>query len=77
MAVADAVVIELRDTGPGVPEAARARMFEPFSSVARSEGTGLGLAIAAELVEAHGGQIELASTGPTGTVFRIKLPQPG
>jgi signal transduction histidine kinase len=71
------VVIEVRDDGPGVPEAARARLFEPFASVSRNDGSGLGLAIAAELVKAHGGTIALAATGADGTVFRIRLPQPG
>ena len=69
------VHIEVRDTGPGVPEAARARLFEPFASVQRPGGSGLGLAIAAELVSAHRGTLKLVRTGPEGTVFRISLPQ--
>ncbi len=69
-------VLEVRDTGPGIPEKARAHLFEPFATSSRADGTGLGLAIASELVTAHGGTIELASTGPEGTVFRIRLPQP-
>ena len=51
-------IIEVADTGPGVPERARANLFKAFQSVARKGGTGLGLAIAAELVQAHGGQID-------------------
>jgi signal transduction histidine kinase len=70
-----AVHIEVKDTGPGIPGAAQARLFEPFASVARPGGSGLGLAIAAELVRAHRGEIKLVRTGPQGTVFRIELPQ--
>jgi signal transduction histidine kinase len=67
-------VVEIHDTGPGVPEKARAHLFEPFQSSARPGGTGLGLAIAAELVRAHGGTIALAATGPDGSVFRFTIP---
>src|SRR5690606_11432076 len=49
------VTIAVRDTGPGVPERARAHLFQAFQGAARPGGTGLGLAIAAELVRAHGG----------------------
>jgi len=69
-------VLEIRDTGPGIPAVAQEHIFEPFASFSRSDGTGLGLAIADELVKAHGGTIALAATGPDGTVFRIRLPQP-
>jgi len=69
-------IIEVADTGPGLPPAAREHLFEPFASVSRAGGTGLGLAIAAELVKAHKGTIDVASTGPAGTVFEIRLPQP-
>lgn len=67
------VVISVTDNGPGVPEKARAHLFEPFQGSARKGGTGLGLAIAAELVNAHGGEIVLDDEGP-GTTFRITLP---
>jgi len=66
-------VIEVRDSGPGVAEKARARLFEAFQSVARKGGTGLGLAIAAELVKAHGGQIALVSN-EGGATFRVIIP---
>lgn len=69
-------VIEVTDTGPGVPEKARAHLFQPFQGTGRSNGTGLGLAIAAELVRAHGGSIELLPLldGGTGARFRIAVP---
>ena len=66
-------VIEVRDTGPGVPERAKAHLFQAFQSVARKGGTGLGLAIAAELVQAHGGQIALISN-EGGATFRVTIP---
>jgi signal transduction histidine kinase len=66
-------VIEVADTGPGVPEKARAHLFEAFRSVARKGGSGLGLAIAAELVQAHGGQILLVKN-EGGATFRVTIP---
>jgi signal transduction histidine kinase len=70
------VVIEISDTGPGVPERARQRLFEAFSGSARSGGTGLGLAIAAELVRLHGGTLCLVE-GTIGATFRIVIPDRG
>jgi signal transduction histidine kinase len=67
------VVLEVSDTGPGVPEKARAHMFQAFQGSARAGGTGLGLAIAAELVRAHGGEIGLVP-GTIGATFRITIP---
>jgi signal transduction histidine kinase len=69
--------IEIADTGPGIPPARRAHLFEAFVSSARRGGTGLGLPIADELVRAHGGEIRLVER-ETGTAFRIVIPdQPG
>ncbi len=68
-----AVSIEVRDDGPGLPAAARARLFEPFNS-ARRGGLGLGLAIARDIVEAHGGSIALLES-EKGAAFRIDLPR--
>jgi signal transduction histidine kinase len=70
----DATVIELADTGRGIPEAARAHLFEAFAGSTRPGGTGLGLPIAREIMRAHGGDVELAQTGPDGTVFRLTVP---
>ena len=66
-------IIEVADTGPGVPEKARAHLFEAFQSVARKGGSGLGLAIAQELVQAHGGQIALVKN-EGGATFRVTIP---
>ncbi len=69
-----AVAIEVSDTGPGVPDKARANLFRAFQGAVRQGGTGLGLAIAAELVGAHGGSITLVDTGGPGATFRIVIP---
>ncbi len=73
----EGTTLDVTDDGPGVPEALRATLFEPFVT-GRAEGTGLGLAIARELIEAQGGRLDLANPGGNGagTVFRILLPVP-
>ncbi|MGA7974313.1 MAG: ATP-binding protein, partial [Pseudolabrys sp.] len=67
------VVLEVSDTGPGIPEKARAHMFQAFQGSTRAGGTGLGLAIAAELVRAHGGDIAMVP-GTLGATFRLTIP---
>jgi signal transduction histidine kinase len=66
-------ILEVSDTGPGVPAKAREHLFEAFQSSGRPGGSGLGLAIAAELVRAHGGGIDLVE-GTIGATFRIVIP---
>ena len=66
-------VIELADTGPGLPEKAKLHLFEAFQASTRAGGTGLGLTIAAELIRAHGGEIRLVD-GTIGATFRITIP---
>ncbi|MDX1580985.1 MAG: ATP-binding protein, partial [Alphaproteobacteria bacterium] len=67
-------LIEVRDTGPGIPKSARENLFKPFKGSARTGGTGLGLASARELVEAHEGEITLVKSDDRGTIFCISLP---
>jgi signal transduction histidine kinase len=67
------VTIEVIDDGPGVPQKARAHLFQAFQGSARAGGTGLGLAVAHELVTAHGGSIRLLET-ERGTRFAIEIP---
>jgi len=67
------VVIEVADTGPGVPANARAHLFEPFQGSSRRGGTGLGLVIASELMQAHGGDIQLVP-GTMGATFQLRVP---
>lgn len=67
------VVIEVSDTGPGLPAKAREHLFEAVQGSTRTGGSGLGLAIAAELVRAHGGEIRLVD-GTIGATFRCTIP---
>ncbi|MEQ8815507.1 MAG: HAMP domain-containing sensor histidine kinase [Thalassobaculum sp.] len=69
------MVLDIADDGPGIPEDAIGKLFQPFQFSSRKEGTGLGLTIARDIVQAHGGRLTLERTGPDGTVFRIDLPQ--
>lgn len=70
---AEAVIVEVADTGPGIPPELEARVWEPFFTT-KAEGTGLGLAIVRELVDAHGGSLSLASQPGAGTTVRLRLP---
>lgn len=65
-------VVEIEDSGPGIPEDVRRRMFNPFFTT-RAEGTGLGLAIVHRIVDAHGGRVDVETTGD-GTTMRCSLP---
>jgi signal transduction histidine kinase len=74
------VVVEVRDTGVGIPADKLPKIFEKFYQVdnaaqPRSVGSGLGLAIAREIVEAHGGMIGAESEVGKGTMFRVTLPE--
>ena len=66
-------ILEVSDTGPGVPQKTREHLFEAFQTSGRPGGSGLGLAIAAELVRAHDGNIQLVE-GTIGATFRIVIP---
>jgi two-component system sensor histidine kinase FlrB len=67
---------QVSDSGAGIPEAARERLFEPFFTT-RGEGSGLGLAIVRQVAEAHGGWVEWAPKDGGGSVFRLFLPFAG
>lgn len=70
----DRVVVEVADTGPGIPPDRLGQVFERFVKAGDSEGTGLGLSIARDLVEAHGGTINAADRPGGGALFTITLP---
>ena len=71
------LALTVTDTGPGIAPEDQQRIFEPFNQTAegeRQEGTGLGLALTRQLVEGHGGRIELESELGRGSTFRVFLP---
>jgi signal transduction histidine kinase/DNA-binding response OmpR family regulator len=67
------VEILFEDTGPGVGAEARDRIFEPFSST-REDGTGLGLSVSYNILDTHGGSLELLQVDNKGACFRVQLP---
>ncbi len=67
------IELAVSDSGPGVPPELRERVFEPFFTT-RAEGVGLGLAIARQIVEAHGGRIEVGESASGGARFAVILP---
>ncbi len=67
--------IDVSDTGPGVPEVDRERVFEPFYTTRdEGRGTGLGLTVCRNIVERHGGTIDLIPPTERGACFRVRLP---
>lgn len=68
------VILEVADTGKGIPEDVERRIFDPFFSTKES-GTGLGLPIAARIVEKHGGQLQYQTQRNRGTTFSVVLPR--
>jgi len=67
------IIIEISDTGPGIPKEIRNSIFEPFFTT-RKEGNGLGLATSEKIIKLSGGSIILKETSEKGTVFQIVLP---
>ena len=69
------IVVQIRDTGPGIPAASIPRVFEPFYTTKEvGKGTGLGLAITYGVIQEHGGQITASNHPEGGAVFTVQLP---
>ena len=72
------MVVEVRDTGPGMPKKEQQRIFDPYHRIdsdrERLSGLGLGLALCKRLVELHGGQIWVSSRTGKGSTFTFSLP---
>jgi signal transduction histidine kinase len=74
----DAVIVEVEDDGPGVPEEVQAKVFDPFfTTKAVGKGTGLGLSVAYAIAQEHGGRITIGSRDGRGASFRLELPVGG
>jgi len=70
-----ALCVEIRDQGPGIPPDLRKKVFVPFFS-SRADGTGLGLAIVRQIVENHGGRIEIDDNADYACIMRLHFPVP-
>ena len=69
------IAIEVADSGPGIPDEIRTRLFEPFFTHGKKHGTGLGLSIVKKIVEDHHGRVEVESTSGQGATFRVLYPR--
>jgi len=72
-AESDRVLLEVSDSGPGIPQEVRAHIFEPFFTT-KADGTGLGLSVSYGIIAAHGGTITIPRSSAEGTTFRVALP---
>jgi signal transduction histidine kinase len=71
----DRIEIAVSDNGPGIPDAIKDKIFQPFfTTKPTGRGTGLGLSLAYDIVKAHGGELKVESKEGEGTEFRILLP---
>jgi PAS domain S-box-containing protein len=68
------LVVEVRDTGEGIPSEFQDRIFEPFFTTKGSQGSGLGLAVSYGIIKRHGGTIEAVSAPGGGTLFTLRFP---
>jgi signal transduction histidine kinase/CheY-like chemotaxis protein len=74
----NAVLLEVNDDGPGIPEEVQSKIFDPFFTTKEvGKGTGLGLTVAYAIMQDHGGQISLRSAGGQGASFFVELPAAG
>lgn len=69
----DAVLVEVTDDGPGIPQDVAEKVFDPFFTT-KPQGSGLGLAIVRKIVDAHDGRIDLRTAPGQGTTIRVTLP---
>jgi signal transduction histidine kinase len=69
--------VRVEDNGPGIPEAIRDTLFQPFVSYGKENGTGLGLTVVQKIFQDHGGDVSVETTGVGRTVFKLVLPHNG
>ncbi len=70
----ESLEIRIQDNGPGIAEAVRDRLFEPFVSHGKENGTGMGLTVVQKILQDHGGDVVVEQTSDSGTTFRINIP---
>jgi signal transduction histidine kinase len=70
----ESLEISIEDNGPGIAEAVRDRLFEPFVSHGKENGTGLGLTVVQKILQDHGGDVRVEQSSASGTTFRLTIP---
>jgi signal transduction histidine kinase len=70
----ESLEIRIEDNGPGIAEAVRDRLFEPFVSHGKENGTGMGLTVVQKILQDHGGDVSVEQTTSSGTTFRVNIP---
>jgi signal transduction histidine kinase len=70
----DNLEVRIEDNGPGIAEAIRDRLFEPFVSHGKENGTGMGLTVVQKILQDHGGDVAVIKTSTSGTTFRLNIP---
>jgi signal transduction histidine kinase len=70
----ESLEIRIEDNGPGIAEAVRDRLFEPFVSHGKKNGTGMGLTVVQKILQDHGGDVTVDRTSALGTTFRLNIP---
>jgi signal transduction histidine kinase len=70
----ESLEIRIEDNGPGIADAVRNRLFEPFVSHGKENGTGMGLTVVQKIVQDHGGDVAVEQTSSSGTTFRVSIP---
>ena len=70
----ESLEIRIEDNGPGIADAVRDRLFEPFVSYGKENGTGMGLTVVQKILQDHGGDVAVEQTSASGTTFRVNIP---
>jgi signal transduction histidine kinase len=70
----ESLEIRIQDNGPGIADAVRDRLFEPFVSHGKENGTGMGLTVVQKILQDHGGDVAVEQTSASGTTFRVNIP---
>ena len=71
----DSAEVRIGDSGRGIPDYLRSKIFDPFFTEGKANGTGLGLTVAQKIVEDHGGSLRVESSSASGTIFLVALPR--